>query len=89
MALERWWLHAPVMVLTAQHSTAQHSMAADVNSRRHARLPCLALHVDGVAAATDLQCYSQAQLEQLFGLKPAAAAQLADWRYGVDPSQCR
>ncbi|EFN58875.1 hypothetical protein CHLNCDRAFT_140768 [Chlorella variabilis] len=38
----------------------------------------------GIAAATDLQRYSQHQLEQLLGLKPAAAAQLAQWCRGVD-----
>lgn len=41
---------------------------------------------DGVGAATDLQRYSQPQLEQLFGLKPTAAALLAQWCRGLDPT---
>lgn len=39
---------------------------------------------DGVRAATDLQRFSQPQMEQLFGLKPAAAAQLVQWCRGID-----
>jgi hypothetical protein len=44
-------------------------------------LPCPA---DGISAATDLQRYSQQQLESELGLKPAAAAQLAQWCRGLD-----
>jgi hypothetical protein len=39
---------------------------------------------DGIRAASDLQRYSQLELEQLLGLKAAAAAQLAQWCRGVD-----
>lgn len=50
--------------------------------------PCAA---DGIQAATDLQRCSQADMEQLFGLKPAAAAQLTQWCRGLDstPVQAR
>ena len=44
-------------------------------------MPCTA---DGISAATDLQRYSQQQLESELGLKPAAAAQLAQWCRGLD-----
>ena len=39
---------------------------------------------DGIQAATDLQRFSQQEMEQLFELRPAAAAQLAQWCRGVD-----
>lgn len=38
----------------------------------------------GIGAATDLQRLSQQQMEQLLGLKPAAAAQLHAWCRGLD-----
>lgn len=38
----------------------------------------------GISMATDLQRLSQQQMEQLLGLKPAAAAQLHAWCRGLD-----
>ncbi|PSC72656.1 protease 2 isoform A [Micractinium conductrix] len=38
----------------------------------------------GVSVATDLQRFTQQQLEQMLACKPAAAAQLAQWCRGLD-----